>query len=232
MKTALLHELIEARGDRQQILIMTDLQSGDQQLIKSSDEYNGHKQFEEAISGAFSSGESRVIQRENREFFLHVHNPRKKICIIGAVHIAQKLIPIASETGYDCIVIDPREAFATGNRFEGVQLFAEWPQDILSEISLDPWTAFVALTHDPKIDDPALCAALKSNCFYIGALGSRNTHRQRCDRLKDMGISEIDLDRVNAPIGLDIKARGPAEIAVSVIAEITLAFRNQCEEAA
>ena len=145
----------------------------------------------------------------------------------GAVHIAQALIPIARQAGYDVIVVDPRTAFASEERFVGVPRDARWPDEALPEIGLDARTAFIALTHDPKIDDPALQIALPSDVFYVGALGSTRTHAKRIDRLSQLGVSKDALERINAPIGLDIGAVGPVEIAISIMAEVTAALRGK-----
>jgi xanthine dehydrogenase accessory factor len=157
--------------------------------------------------------------------FINIHNPPLRLVIIGAVHIAQSVIPIAQQLGYDVTVIDPRGAFATGARFPGIALHAEWPDEVIPEIGLDPRTALIALTHDPKIDDPALNAALKSDVFYIGALGSKKTQASRAQRLKEAGFTEAQVARIHGPIGLSIGAKGAPEIAVSIMAEVTRALR-------
>jgi xanthine dehydrogenase accessory factor len=149
------------------------------------------------------------------------------VVVIGAVHISQALAPMAKGLDLDVTIIDPRTAFATPERFPDVPVLAEWPDTILPEIGVDPYTAVVALTHDPKIDDPALMAALRSRCFYIGALGSRKTHERRAQRLIASGFTEADLARIHAPIGLDIGAISPAEIAVSILAEIIASLRKE-----
>ena len=158
--------------------------------------------------------------------FLTVHVPPPRMVITGAVHISQALVPIARIAGYDVTIIDPRTAFATPERFPDVSLFAEWPETVLPKLSIDHYTAFVALTHDPKIDDYALVQALTSGCFYVGALGSTKTHARRVERLRAQGVSDAAIARIHAPIGLDIGAVSPAEIAVAVMAEITAALRR------
>ncbi|HKG72703.1 MAG TPA: XdhC family protein, partial [Aestuariivirgaceae bacterium] len=158
-----------------------------------------------------------------------IHNPPLKLIVVGAVHIAQALIPIATGLNYDVVVIDPRGAFATPERFPGVTVRAEWPDEVMPQISLDMRSAIVLLTHDPKIDDPALLAALRSQCFYIGALGSKRTHAQRLERFKAKGFTEGQLARIHAPIGLNIGARGAAEIAVAIAAEMTKVLRRGSE---
>jgi xanthine dehydrogenase accessory factor len=147
--------------------------------------------------------------------------PAPQLVITGAVHISQALAPIGKLLGYDVTIVDPRTAFASPERFPDVKVIAEWPDEALPQLNVDRYTAFVALTHDPKIDDPALRHALSRDCFYIGALGSRKTHARRVERLKAQGLSEAAITRIHAPIGLDIGAVSPAEIAVAIMAQIT-----------
>jgi xanthine dehydrogenase accessory factor len=169
------------------------------------------------------------VESEGRAYFIEVHLPAPSMVIIGAVHVSQILAPMARMLGYPVTVVDPRTAFATRERFSGTLLFSEWPDQALPKIRLDRWTAFVALTHDPKIDDPAIAAALAADCFYIGALGSKNTHAKRIERLSASGIGADQLARIHAPIGLRIGAATPGEIAVSILAEITLRRRSGAE---
>ena len=147
--------------------------------------------------------------------------------VIGAVHISQALAPMAHIAGFDVLIIDPRTAFATPDRFPDVDMRADWPEEVLRDAPLDSYTALAALIHDPKIDDFPLQAALKAGCFYVGALGSRKTHGKRLERLASAGLSPADLERIHAPIGLNIGAQSPAEIAVSVLAEIIAALRAE-----
>ena len=158
--------------------------------------------------------------------------PPAQLVITGAVHISQALAPIAKLLGYDVTIVDPRTAFASIERFPDVKVIAEWPDVALPPLGIDRYTAFVALTHDPKIDDPALTHALARDCFYIGALGSRKTHGRRLDRLKAEGLSDATLARIHAPIGLDIGAVSPSEIAVAIMGEITARLRQSPEKAA
>jgi xanthine dehydrogenase accessory factor len=162
--------------------------------------------------------------------FLTVHVPPPRLVITGAVHISQALAPIARLLGYDVTIVDPRTAFATIERFPEVKVIAEWPDTALPPLGIDHYTAFVALTHDPKIDDPALAHALASDCFYIGALGSRKTHARRVERLKGQGLSEAAIARIHAPIGLDIDAETPAEIAVAIMGQITARLREPAQQ--
>ncbi|WP_300029531.1 XdhC family protein [uncultured Roseobacter sp.] len=158
--------------------------------------------------------------------FVAIHNPPLRLVVVGAVHIAQALVPMARIAGYDPVVVDPRGAFGSEARFPDTKLIAEWPDEALEEIGLHARTAVVLLTHDPKLDDPALHLALRSECFYIGALGSKRTHASRVARLEQAGFDAADIARIHGPVGLDIGASGPPEIAVSVMAEMTRVLRR------
>ncbi len=210
---------------RRAALLLTDLADGRDRVVREGDQVAGD--LGEAVAKAFRSGKSTSLKTSETEFFLNVHVPAPRIVVIGAVHISQALAPIARIAGYDIEIIDPRTAFATPERFSGVALSAEWPQDALSGRPLDAYTAVAAVTHDPKIDDWPLAEALRSNCFYVGALGSRKTHAKRVERLIAAGISQDRIDRIAAPIGLDIGASSPQEIAVAVMAQIIGAFRRR-----
>jgi xanthine dehydrogenase accessory factor len=227
MKTAVLRWLLEARKKRRAVALISDLSDGSQRLI-GREEATGDA-LAEALQRGFRFDESRVVKAGEREYFINIHNPPLKLILIGAVHIAQVLIPMARALNYDVFVIDPRGAFASEQRFPDVSMTVEWPDEVLPGVGLDARTAMVALTHDPKIDDPALRAALASDCFYIGALGSKRTHAQRVERLKGAGFEERDLSRIHAPIGLEIGARGAAEIAVAIMAEMTKVLRIGAE---
>lgn len=219
MKRALLTDLLGAREDRQAVALITDLASGGQRLVPRASTRNDP--LADKLDEAFRFDQSGTHDGQ----FVNIHNPPLRLVIIGAVHIAQSVIPMAQQLGYDVTVIDPRGAFATGARFPGIALHAEWPDEVIAKIGLDARTAMIALTHDPKIDDPALFAALKSGVFYIGALGSKKTQSARGQRLKDAGFSDAEIARIHGPIGLDIGAKGAPEIAVSIIAEMTRALR-------
>jgi xanthine dehydrogenase accessory factor len=160
------------------------------------------------------------------EWFLGVHNPPLRMAVVGAVHIAQALVPMATLAGYDVLVVDPREAFATEARFPGARLSHDWPDAALEGFGLDTRTAVVTLTHDPKLDDPAIRAALAAPVFYLGCLGSTRTHAKRVGRLTDEGFGSDAIARIHAPIGADIGAQSPAEIAVAILAEITERLRR------
>lgn len=168
-------------------------------------------------------GKSGMIEVEGKELFLTVHLPPVRLVVVGAVHISQALAPMAARLGLDMTIVDPRTAFATPERFPGVALVAQWPDEAIAARPLDRYTGVVLLTHDPKIDDPALIAALKEDCFYIGALGSRKTHARRLERMRAQGFDDETLARIHAPIGLDIGAVDPAEIAVAILGEVIAA---------
>lgn len=223
MNLALLAELNERRAAREAVILVTDLGSGAARLV--SREAAAADPLAEALLEGFRSGRSTRITHEAGAFFLNVHLPPIRLVMIGAVHISQALAEMARQIGLDGIVIDPRTAFASAERFPSVRLLPEWPQAALPGLGIDRYTAFVALTHDPKIDDPALDHALGRQCFYIGALGSRKTHAGRLQRLAALGHEEESLARIHAPIGLDIGAVSPAEIALSILAEIVAAMR-------
>ncbi|SEK27965.1 xanthine dehydrogenase accessory factor [Roseovarius nanhaiticus] len=163
---------------------------------------------------------------EDGETFVAIHNPPLRLIVVGAVHIAQTLVPMAQAVGYDPVVVDPRSAFASAARFPGTRLLDDWPDDGVRALGLDGRTALVLLTHDPKLDDPALTEALRSKVFYIGALGSTRTHAARLDRMRAAGFGEDDLARIHGPVGLDIGAAGPAEIALSILAQMTQVLRR------
>jgi xanthine dehydrogenase accessory factor len=170
------------------------------------------------------SGRSGML--EDGRTFLTVQVPPPRLVVIGAVHISQALAPMARIAGFDVTIIDPRTAFATPERFPDVPLIAEWPEEVLKDVPLDAFTALAALTHDPKIDDVPLRAALAADCFYVGALGSRKTHGKRIERLMGEGASAAELERIHAPVGIDIGAQSPAEIAVAILAEVIAALRR------
>ncbi len=226
MKRDILDQLKQDIATRTPVALVTWLGSGEQRLVHPGESV-GDEVLSTTIADGFRTDKSRTVDVAGQDVFINVYNPPLRMVIIGAVHIAQALIPVATQAGYDSIVVDPRTAFASEERFAGVPRDTRWPDDALPEIGLDARTAFIALTHDPKIDDPALKIALESEVFYIGALGSKRTHAKRVDRLVADGVSEAALARINAPIGLDIGAVGPAEIAISIIAEVTAALRGK-----
>jgi xanthine dehydrogenase accessory factor len=223
MKRHLLEQLLAARDKRRAVALITELSSGDQRLVAR--ENAASDTLASVLDQGFRFDQSGVHKTDAGEYFVQIHNPALRLILIGAVHIAQAVIPIARGAGYAVTVIDPRGAFATGARFPDIELHAEWPDEILPRLGLDARTAMMALTHDPKIDDPALSAALRSAVFYIGALGSKKTQISRRDRLTDLGFLPADLARIHGPIGIDIGAKGAPEIAISIMAEMTRVLR-------
>ena len=223
MKLETLTELNAERTARRAVVLITDTATGEQRLVKSADVAKDPLAVE--LARQLRMGKSGMVEVSGSKLFLNVYAPTARLVIIGAVHISQALVPIARSLGYDVTVVDPRTAFASPERFPDVPLIAEWPDVALPPLDIDHYTAFVALTHDPKIDDPALLHAFKKDCFYIGALGSRKTHSKRGERLKAQGATDAEFAKIHAPIGLSIGAVSPAEIAVSIMAEITAQLR-------
>lgn len=225
MDPYLLRKLNRERHARRAVIHLTDLGDGRDRVICEGDPVAGS--LGEIVDAAFLSGRSGVVEVEGRQFFLNVHLPPARIVVIGAVHISQALAQMAKAAGYDITIVDPRTAFATAERFSGVDLVADWPEDVLKARPLDAYTALAAVTHDPKIDDFPLSQALSAGCFYVGALGSRKTHAKRAERLLALGHSEAEIARISAPIGLDIGAANPPEIAVAILADIVQALRRR-----
>jgi len=225
MKLDLLTALNIERRARRAAIVVTDVASGKQRLVKAADV--GKDLLRPVLAEHLRSGKSGMEETGEGRVFLTVYVPAPQLVITGAVHISQALAPIAKLLGYDVTIVDPRTAFASPERFPDVKVIAEWPDTALPPLGIDRYTAFVALTHDPKIDDPALIHALSRDCFYIGALGSRKTHARRVERLKQQGLSEAAIGRIHAPIGLDIGAVSPAEIAVAIMAQITERLREE-----
>jgi xanthine dehydrogenase accessory factor len=224
MKLDILSGLNAERAARRAAIVVTDVETGTQRLVRSG-EVAGDP-LQEVLQKHLRSGKSGMEETPQGRVFLTVHVPPPRLIITGAVHISQTLAPVARLLGYDVTIIDPRTAFATVERFPEVKVMAEWPDKALPSLGIDRYTAFVALTHDPKIDDPALTHALASNCFYIGALGSKKTHARRVARLKEQGLTDQDIARIHSPIGLPIGAVSPAEIAIAIMGEITARLRE------
>jgi len=225
MDPFVLKTLNEERRARRAAIVVTDLGDGRDRVVREGDAVAG--ELGDALGKAFRTGKSGSVDAEGRSFFLNVHLPQPRLVVIGAVHISQALAPMAKIAGFPLEIIDPRTAFATADRFPDVQLDAEWPEDVLKNRPLDGYSALAAVTHDPKIDDFALKAALDAGCFYVGALGSRKTHAKRVERLSALGASHGQISRIHAPIGLDIGAATPAEIAVAVLGQVIEAFRSR-----
>jgi xanthine dehydrogenase accessory factor len=225
MQLDLLTALNTERAARRAAVVVTHVESGKQRLVKAADIATDPLQA--ALAEHLRTSKSGMEETAEGRVFLTVYVPPPQLVITGAVHISQTLAPIAKLLGYDVSIVDPRTAFATAERFPEVKVIAEWPDKALPPLGIDRYTAFVALTHDPKIDDPALAHALSRECFYIGALGSKKTHARRVERLKQQGLSDADIARIHAPIGLPIGAVSPAEIAVAIMAQITERLREE-----
>jgi xanthine dehydrogenase accessory factor len=223
VKLETLQILNAERAARRPVILVTDTTNGQQRLVKAKDIAADPLRAE--LSRQLRMGKSGMVEVDGNKLFLNVYAPTARLVIVGAVHISQALAPIAQALGYDVTIVDPRTAFASPERFPDVPLVAEWPDVALPPLNVDHYTAFVAVTHDPKIDDPALLHAFERNCFYIGALGSRKTHGKRAERLRAQGAKETDIARIHAPIGLPIGAVSPSEIAVAIMAEITAQLR-------
>ena len=223
MKTETLARLRAARGERRPVARVAALDGSVDAVVEK-----GGGPLPEAVlevaRAALRQNRSHDFEHEGARWFVQVFNPPLRLIVVGAVHISQPLILIAGNLGYDVTLVDPRGAFATAARFPDVEICDEWPDDALEVLGVDGRTAVVTLTHDPKLDDPALHVALRSEAFYVGALGSRRTHAKRVERLVQAGFDEAAIGRIRAPIGLDLGGRAPAEIALAIAAEMTEAL--------
>lgn len=233
MNIKLLNQALAASRSGNAAALATNLKSGQQSLIEGSD-ITGNLPVTDvimsAVRRAWERDENDTVMTGDGKIFIEIFNPRLRMLVVGAVHIAQPLARMAALTGYAVTIIDPRSAFASTERFPDVTLVDDWPDDAMKKLKPDRRTAVVTLTHDPKLDDPALAEALKSDAFYIGALGSRKTHAKRCERLKQLGLTDDQMARIHGPVGLKIGAVSPAEIAISVMAEVTQVLRAPAEE--
>ena len=226
MDAALLNQLVRARAEKRPVALATRLTDGIQKLVYPSDK-SEENWLINAIHEVLSGDKGAVVSApDGAEWFLNPFNPPLRLILVGAVHIAQPLARMAALAGYDVTVVDPRTSFASAERFPGMTLVTDWPDEAMAALAPDARTAIVTLTHDPKLDDPALQAALKSPAFYIGALGSKKTHAARLARLTEAGFGESETDRIHGPVGLSIGAKSPAEIAISIMAEITETLRT------
>lgn len=236
MKRDVLRRLQEARAHKRAVALVTELETGEEALYDDGEVIAGGLMLSapalHEVEAAIRHDRSGRLPDPNAGLLVEVFNPPLRLVIVGAVHIAQKLAPMARIAGYEVTIVDPRRAFATDARFPDVTLNHEWPDDALKDLSLDRRTGVVTLTHDPKLDDPALMQALDSDCFYIGALGSTRTHAKRLDRLKEAGYSDDALDRIHGPLGLALGGRSPAEIAVATMAQMTQVLHAPAERPA
>ncbi len=230
MKRQFLERALAAMRSGRPVALATQLKSGRQSFLEG-DSLRGDLELDAtavaAIRRALSEDRSGTIETTEGAVFVEVFNPPLRLIAVGAVHIAQPLARMAALAGYGVTVVDPRSAFATDERFPGVALSTEWPDEALARLKPDRRTAIVTLTHDPKLDDPALTAALRSAAFYIGALGSKKTHAARCHRLREAGFGDAEIARIHGPVGLSIAAVSPAEIAISVLAQVTQVLRAE-----
>lgn len=225
MDVATLAALNAAKRDRRGAVLVSDLTAGTSRLVTEGQ--IAPDALGNEIRARLLSGKSGIVEIEGKSLFLNVHLPPPRIVVVGAVHISQALAPMAALSGFAVTIIDPRTAFATPERFAGIDLRADWPDEVFATQPLDRYSAMVAVTHDPKIDDTGLIAALQSDCFYVGALGSRKTHAKRIERLLSRGFEQSALDTIHAPIGLDIGASTPAEIAVAILADVIQSLRRR-----
>jgi xanthine dehydrogenase accessory factor len=223
MTPELIAALEQAKRDKRPIVLATRLPGGEQLLLPDPE---APADLNEAANRALERDESGTVRLGDAEYFLHAHNPPLRLIVVGAVHIAQALAPFAVPCGFSVTIVDPRRSFASDERFPGVEISTDWPDEALDALAPDARTAVVTLTHDPKLDDPALDRALKSQAFYIGALGSRRTHAARLGRLAALGHSDNALSRIRGPVGLSIEAVTAPEIALSIIAEIVAVRRH------
>ena len=225
MDISTLKGLNAAKRDRNGAVLVSDLAAGTSHLV--TEEQVATDALGHEIRMRLLSGKSGIVDIDGKSLFLNVHLPPPRIVVVGAVHISQALAPMAALSGFAVTIIDPRTAFATPERFAGIDLRTDWPEDVFATQPLDRYSAMVAVTHDPKIDDPGLTAALHAGCFYVGALGSRKTHAKRVERLTAAGFDAEIIARIHAPIGLDIGAATPAEIAVAILADIIQSLRRR-----
>ena len=222
MTPALLEAVQAARAEKRAVVLATRLPDGLQALLPDP----AHPALDEAARAALAAERSGTHVVDGVSWFLHAHNPPARIVIVGAVHIAQALVPLAVQLAYGVVVADPRRSFASAERFPGVEVSTDWPDEAMDALRPDSRTAVVTLTHDPKLDDPALDRALRSEAFYIGALGSRRTHAARLERLRALGHDDAALARIHGPVGLNVGAVSAPEIALSILAQIVAVRRG------
>ena len=225
MKRAILDALVEGREARRALVRLLWIESGEERILTDTSEVEDDEELATAVRDALRTDRASLFETASGQVFVHPFNPPLRLAIVGAVHIAQRLTRLALDLGYAVTIIDPRRGFLTEARFPGVTRVHDWPDDALRNFELDARSALVTLSHDAKIDEPALDVALRSPCFYVGALGSRRTQQKRRDRLAEAGMTDEELARIHGPVGLDLGARSPAEIALSIAAELTATLR-------
>ena len=219
MKDKTLKLVLSEKNNRNTIIVATELESGQQIILNNNDKNN---QIYISAKSLIKQGKSDIINIDNQRWFINISLPPLRLITVGAVHIAQPLAEIATIVGYEVTIIDPRAAFANNKRFPNINIVNEWPEEALIDFKIDNRTAVVTLTHDPKLDDSALYAALNSKAFYIGSLGSKKTHNARIERLKIAGFNEDAIKNIHGPVGLSIGAKSPQEIAISIMSELIL----------
>lgn len=224
MQQHILDQLLRDRANKRAVTLATNLTTGDARLIYPSPDATD--EIGQQALAALREDKPRTVETPEGTVFINAFNPPLRLLIVGAVHIAQPLARMAAMTGYDVTIIDPRRAFATEDRFPGVTLLGDWPDAGVSSLTPDTRTAVVTLTHDPKLDDAALSIALNSPCFYVGCLGSKKTHAARLARLALAGFDDTAVARIHGPVGLSIGAKSPAEIAISIMAQLTAVLRQ------
>jgi xanthine dehydrogenase accessory factor len=230
MKLALLKQALSASREGRSAALLTDIKSGRQSFVEggaATGEVRWDDALNEGVRRALAEDRNQTVETPAGAVFVEVFNPRLRCILVGAVHIAQPLARMAALAGYLVTVVDPRTAFASDERFPGIDISTDWPDEALERLKPNRRTAVVTLTHDPKLDDPALAVALRSDAFYIGALGSKRTHANRLKRLGELGFTEKDFARIHGPVGLDIGAVSPAEIAVSILAQVIFKLRGE-----
>ena len=230
MKLALLERALAASRDGRAAALLTELKTGRQSFFEggaATGELPLDAALSEGIRRALAEDRSTTVDTAGGPVFVEVFNPRLRCILVGAVHIAQPLARMAALAGYLVTVVDPRTAFASDERFPNVGISTDWPDEALEKLKPDRRTAIITLTHDPKLDDPALATALRTDAFYIGSLGSKRTHAARLKRLSELGFGDKDFARIHGPVGLDIGAVSPSEIAVSILAQMTLVLRGE-----
>jgi xanthine dehydrogenase accessory factor len=229
MKGQLLRALFAARANTTPAALISQLDTGIQSVLVGSTVEGDLPLARDTIElahAALAADRNGFIETSQGQLFVECWNPPLRLIIVGAVHIAQSLVPMAKLAGYEVTVVDPRTRFATAERFPATALLTDWPDEAVEALRLDARSALVSLTHDPKLDDPALIAALRTPCFYIGALGSRRTHAKRVERLREAGFGDNDIARIRAPVGLAIGGVSQPEISISIMAELTAVLRR------